>query len=247
MDSMDNRRVIVMGGSSGIGEATARMFAACGADVVIAGRDPAKLERALGRIGRGTPRVVDATNPADVARCFAEVGPFDYLVLTLSGAAGGGPFAEIDLAQLRQGFDAKFWAYVSTVQAALPALRPGGSVTLVTAGSARAAIPGTTGLAAINGALEAMIRPLAIELAPLRVNAVSPGIIDTPWWDAQPATLREAIFARAAAALPVGRVGTPDDVAAAVVFVATNGFMTGTVIECDGGGRFPLPVGPHPR
>jgi NAD(P)-dependent dehydrogenase (short-subunit alcohol dehydrogenase family) len=87
-----------------------------------------------------------------------------------------------------------------------------------------------------------MIRPLAVELAPRRINAVSPGIIETAWWSTMPSERREAIFAQAVATLPVGRLGTPDDVAQAIVFVATNGFMTGTVIECDGGGRIPLPV-----
>jgi NAD(P)-dependent dehydrogenase (short-subunit alcohol dehydrogenase family) len=115
-----------------------------------------------------------------VARLFAAIGPFDHLVLSLSGGGGGGPFAQLELAHLRRAFDAKFWAYLSTLQAALPTLRADGSATLVTAGSARSAIPATAGLAAINGALEAIIRPLAVELAPRRINAVSPGIIDTP-------------------------------------------------------------------
>jgi NAD(P)-dependent dehydrogenase (short-subunit alcohol dehydrogenase family) len=238
----EQQRVIVMGGSSGIGEAAARLFIARGLAVVIAGRDRTRLGQALGRIGGGTMQVVDATVPEDVARCFAALGPFDHLILSMSGGAGGGPFAQLDLAQLRHGFDAKFWAYVSTLQAALPVLRSTGSVTLVTAGSARSAIPATAGLAAINGALEAMIRPLAVELAPRRINAVSPGIIDTPWWNTVPGDRRQAIFAQAVGTLPVGRLGRADDVAEAIVFVTTNGFMTGTVIECDGGGRFPLPT-----
>ena len=82
-----------------------------------------------------------------------------------------------------------------------------------------------------------MIRPLAVELAPLRINAVSPGIIDTPWWNAMPSDRRQTIFAQAVATLLVGRLGTADDVAEAIVLVATNGFMTGTVVECDGGGH----------
>jgi NAD(P)-dependent dehydrogenase (short-subunit alcohol dehydrogenase family) len=117
----------------------------------------------------------------------------------------------------------------------------------VTAGSARSAIPATAGLAAINGALEAMIRPLAVELAPLRINAVSPGVIDTPYWDAMPTDRKEAIFAQAMRKLPVGRLGSAQDIAEAIAFVATNGFMTGKVIECDGGGRMPLPARQPPR
>lgn len=117
----------------------------------------------------------------------------------------------------------------------MPALREDGSATLVTAGSARAALAGTSGLAAINGALEAMVRPLAAELAPLRVNAVSPGLIATPWWDGMPADQREAAFAKAAAWLPARRIGTARDVALAVLLVAANTYVTGTVVECDGG------------
>jgi NAD(P)-dependent dehydrogenase (short-subunit alcohol dehydrogenase family) len=105
----------------------------------------------------------------------------------------------------------------------------------------RAALPGTAGLAAVNGALEAMVPPLAVELAPLRVNAVSPGVIETPWWDGMPAEERTAMFAEHAAALPVGRVGRPEDVAQAILLTATNGFVTGSVVECNGG--LSLPTG----
>jgi len=108
-------------------------------------------------------------------------------------------------------------------------------VTLVTAISARIANPGTAGLAAINGALESMIGTLARELAPRRVNAVSPGVIDTPWWDDKPADVKHSVFAAQTAALPVGRVGRPDEVAQIIDMLTANGFVTGTVIPCDGG------------
>lgn len=138
---------------------------------------------------------------------------------------------------LAEGFAGKFWPHVRCLKAALPQMRPDGSVTVITAVSARAALPGTAGLAAINGALELMIGPLAIELAPLRVNAVSPGVIDTPWWAGVPDSQREAMFAQFAAVLPGGRVGHADEVAQAVVFAAGNGHMTGSVIECAGGAQ----------
>ena len=228
------RRVVVMGGGSGIGEATAKLFATRGAEVVITGRDQAKLSRAQTVTGASRAEVVDGTVPAAVTAFFAKLGPFDHLVLSLSGGKGAGPFGQLDLVELRAGFEAKFWAYVQILQAALPTLRV--SATLVSAGSARAALAGTSGLAAINGALEAMVAPLAAELTPIRVNAVSPGVVDTPWWDAMPKAAKKQFMDQAAQSLPVARVGRPEDVAEAIVMLAGNGFITGTVIEVDGGG-----------
>ena len=235
---MDKQReiAIVVGGSSGIGLATVRRLAARGLLVVAVGRDAGKLERALADLpGDVRPMAVDAANRAGLDRVFADLGPIDHLVITLSGGEGAGLFAGLDLAALRRGFEAKLWPHLDTLQAALPYLAPGGSVTLVTAISARIASPGTAGLAAINGALEAMIATLARELAPRRVNAVSPGVIDTAWWNDKPAEFKQSLFETQAATLPAGRVGQPDDVAQVIDMLTLNSFITGTVIPCDGG------------
>lgn len=234
--ALTGQRAVVMGGSSGIGEATAAFLAADGAEVVITGRSQDRLDAAAARMGGKTTAFrLDATDPAAVAAFFAESGPIDHLVLTVSSSKGSGPFGELDLAELAGGFEGKFWPYLRILQAALPKLRRDGSVTLVTAASARAAFPGTSGLAAINGALEAMVPPLAVELAPLRINAVSPGVIDTAWWDAVPAEQRQAVFDGIAAASPVGRVGRPEDIARAIHMLAVNGFVTGVVLDATGG------------
>ncbi len=119
----------------------------------------------------------------------------------------------------------------------MPRLAEDASITLVSAISARASLPGTAGLAAINGAIEAMIPPLAVELAPRRVNAVSPGLVDTPWWSGMPEEERKAFFAQITQVLPSRHLATPEDIADAVVLVAANRNMSGTVIEADGGGR----------
>ncbi|WP_141583774.1 SDR family oxidoreductase [Actinomadura sp. WMMA1423] len=237
--TLNGQRVLVCGGTSGIGAATARLFAGQGADTVVTGRDAERLAKAAA--DGLTARRLDAASAEEVAAFFAEDTVYDHLVLTLSGGAGAGPIATLDLDDLRSGFEAKFWLHLRLVQAALPRLAEGGSITFVTASSARAALPGTAGLAAINGALEAVVPPLATELAPLRVNAVSPGVIETPWWDGMPGEQRAAMFAEHAAALPVGRVGRPEDVAQAILLTATNGFMTGSVVECNGG--LSLPTG----
>jgi len=242
-DTLKNRHVAVLGGSSGVGLATVRRLAAAGAHVVATGRDDAKLRAALAGLGPLGADVraaaFDANDRAALDAFFAGFGAgrLDHLVLTLSGGEGAGPLAQLDLAALRRGFEAKFWPQLSAAQAALPALASGGSITFVSAISARIANPGYAGLAAINGALEAMIGSLARELAPSRVNAVSPGVIDTPWWDRVPAAAKAAVFAQQAAGNPAGRVGQPDDVAHAIQFLVENGFMTGAVIECDGGMR----------
>lgn len=236
------QRVVVMGGSSGIGEAAAAAFAADGAEVVITGRGQDRLDAAVARIGGKTEGYrMDATDQGAVDAFFGQAGVIDHLVVAVSGAAGAGPFAELDLKDLATGFDAKFWPQVRILKAALPHLRRdgSGSVTLITAASARAAFPGTAGLAAINGALEAMIPPLAVELAPLRINAVSPGVIDTPWWDRVPAEQRQALFEGLATTTPAGRVGRPEDVARAIHLLAANGFVTGVVLDCTGGANLP--------
>jgi NAD(P)-dependent dehydrogenase (short-subunit alcohol dehydrogenase family) len=237
--SFDGQRVVIIGASAGIGEAAAKAFAAKGAAVTITGRSKERLDQAAQRIGHPVHIAeLDATSRAALDAFFATAGTVDHLVLCASpGAVGVGPVATLDEAALRQAFDGKFFAHVKAIQAALPHLRQDGSVTLVTAVSARAALAGTAGLAAVNGALETIVAPLAVELAPLRVNAVSPGVIDTHWWGAMPADQRRAYFDSVAAVTPVRRVGQPEDVAAAIAYLAGAGFVTGTVLECTGGSQ----------
>lgn len=236
--SLENQRIVILGGSSGVGLCVAQLVASAGAEVVITGRDQEKLQNAVSQIGeRAQAEVADGANAEQMKELFARVGSFDHLVLTLSGAKGAGPFRELDLNELRAGFEAKFWAHVTSAQAALPTLRSDGSITFISAISARMANPGTVGLAAINGAIEALVRPLAVEMKPLRVNAVSPGVIDTPWWSRVSENQRQALFDQSVAKTPAGRVGKPEDVAKAVAFLIDDTFMTGSILECDGGMR----------
>jgi NAD(P)-dependent dehydrogenase (short-subunit alcohol dehydrogenase family) len=235
--SLAGQRVVIIGASAGVGEATASAFAAAGASVIITGRSKERLDAAVQRIGQGAEaREFDAADDEAVREFFGSSGTIDHLVLAASpGAVGSGPFATLEEDALRQAFDGKFFAYVKVLKAALPVLRADGSVTVISAVSARSAFPGAAGLAAVNGAIEAMVPPLAVELAPLRINAVSPGVIDTQWWHGLPDDQRSAFFAQVAAVSPVGRVGTAEDVAAAVLYLSQAGFVTGTVLECAGG------------
>lgn len=227
---------IIFGGSSGIGEATAMRLAKSGLRVIIVGRDQKRLEAARSRIAVSVDIAsVDATDRAAVTDFFTQVGGFKHLVLSFSGGKGAGLFKGLNIDDVRSGMEKKFFAQCTVAQSALGNLQEGGSITFVSAGSARIALPGTAGLAAINGAIEAMVPTLAKELAPMRVNAVSPGVIDTPWWNAMPKEVKENIFKQTADHLSVRRVGRPDDVAQAIAFLVENTFITGAILGVDGG------------
>lgn len=228
---------LVVGGSSGIGLATAAQLHHRGYAVHAIGRDEAKLVQAAAAAPGISTHAADACSREAVSAVASAIGPIDVLVVTVSGSEGAGPFGELDLAMLRHAFDAKFWAQVTTLQAVLPNLAEDASITLVGAITARSGMPGTAGIAAINAAVEALVKPLAVELAPRRVNAVSPGFVDTPWWSGMPAADRQAYFEHAAGVLPARHLAQPEEVAEAIVLAATNRNITGTVIETDAGAR----------
>jgi NAD(P)-dependent dehydrogenase (short-subunit alcohol dehydrogenase family) len=230
-----DRTALVVGGTSGIGLAAARQLRAGGARVHVAARGKEALDQLAASDPELTGHQADGADREQVAAVAEVIGEIDWLVITLGGREGAGPVAGLDLAMLRRAFDAKFWGQLTTIQAVLPHLAPGGSITVVGAISAQAGMPGTAGLAAINGAVEALVAPLAVELAPVRVNGVSPGFVDTPWWSGLPGEARAAYFEQAAATLPARHIATADDVAAVVVLAATNPNLTGTVIQADGG------------
>jgi NAD(P)-dependent dehydrogenase (short-subunit alcohol dehydrogenase family) len=228
---------LVVGGTSGIGLATARRLAALGSTVHIAGRSKERLEA----IAVSDPNLIghqaDGSIKEEIAAVAEAIGVIDQLVVTLSGSEGLGPVAELDLDMLRRAFDAKFWPQLTTVQAVLPGIPAEGSITLVGAITARMGMPGTAGIAALNAAVEALVKPLAVELAPIRVNGVSPGLVDTPWWSGMPEDARREYFTQTAQVLPTRRIASAEDVAEVVALAATNRNLSGTVIEADGGAR----------
>lgn len=239
--SMSNQRILIIGGSSGMGLASARRLVRAGADVVVTGRDAAKLDAAITSLGgKAIGMVADFTDRSSLDALMRRIERLDHLVLAAAGAAARGPFAQLPVQAVRDALETKLLGYWQSLQAALPILRKDGSVVFLTGAASRVAMVGTAGLAAVNGGITQMAQTLAKELAPLRVNVVSPGLVDTPAYDGMPAQAKTGMFASAAKGLPVGRTGMPDDVALCVEMLVTNTFATGMLLDIDGGARTPL-------
>jgi NAD(P)-dependent dehydrogenase (short-subunit alcohol dehydrogenase family) len=230
--SLAGTHILIVGGTKGIGRATAVAALAAGARVTATGRTA----ESLATLPEGvTSAVLDFTDPASVAVLAEGQETLDHLVLSASDAVAWGGFVEIAENALRAAFDAKFWGYWRVIRALAPKLSAQGSITLVTGAAARAALPGTSGLAAVNGALEAMAKVLAVELAPRRVNTVSPGMTATEAYARLPDEARKSMFSATAAKLPTGRIGAPEDIAQAILLAAANPFITGATLDVDGG------------
>jgi NAD(P)-dependent dehydrogenase (short-subunit alcohol dehydrogenase family) len=225
-------RVLVLGASSGIGRAAATRFAQAGARVAMASRGGDKLQRAADEVGAEALEL-DVRDNAKLEAFFGEREAFDHVVISAAQTKAGS-VASLALDEARAAMDSKFWGAYQVARAAK--VRPGGSLTFVSGVLARRPNPASVLQGAINGAIEALARGLALERAPVRVNTVSPGIIETPLWDGLPAQMRQAMFDRTSERLPTGRIGSADDVASAILFVAANTFVTGATIAVDGGG-----------
>jgi len=229
------KKIVIIGGSSGLGLATAQAAARQGASVVIAGRSPERLARARAAIGGEVEaRPLDVTQEEAVREFFGAVGALDHLA-TPGSAVKAGPFLTTAVASVRADFDSKFWGQYLAARYAAPHLRPGGSIVLFAGIYSQRPPAGGSAFAAINSAIEGLARGLAVELAPIRVNAVSPGLVDTPIYASLGENERRTIFAAYAAAAPAGHVGRPEEVAQTVLYLMTNTFTTGSTLYVDGG------------
>lgn len=228
---LNGKTVVVIGGSSGIGAAVAEQARSRGAQVVLAGR---RLSSELHNGLRSEP--VDVTDNASLQRLFESVGRFDHLVYTAGPAVQAKNLQDTDLQQAQDNFNVKLWGALRAIQLALPFLDEHGSIVLTSGQLGRKLVPGQFIKIGINAATEALGKQLAKELAPRRVNVVSPGVIDTPAYAGLSEDQRKAMYAEVGQALPVGRVGQACEVAAGYVLAMENAFMTGSVIDIDGGG-----------
>jgi NAD(P)-dependent dehydrogenase (short-subunit alcohol dehydrogenase family) len=234
--NLQAKRVVVLGGTSGIGLATALAAAGQGAEVTVVSRRRASVDKALAELPAGASGLVaDLADPVSLGELFAGLGPVDHLVYTAGEPLTLMYVDTLDLDRARGLFGVRYFGALAAVRAARPHLRSGGSITLTTGVAKDRPGPGWSVAASICGAMESLTRALAVELAPVRVNAVSPGVVRSPLWSAMSESDREAMYRDVGAAIPAGRVGEPDDIAQAYLFCMTQPFTTGTVLTVDGG------------
>ncbi|HEX3588753.1 MAG TPA: SDR family oxidoreductase [Pseudonocardiaceae bacterium] len=230
---LDGRTVLVVGRESGIARAVALAARAEGATAVVAGRDAGKLAASYSDPGI-TAETVDLTDDASVAALADRLGSVDHIVSTASARARG-EVGVLDHDTMLRSFDTKVLGPILLAQHFAPRMPQDGSFVLFSGSSARKPAIGMLAVAATNGAVDVVTRSLAVELAPIRVNAVSPGTIDTGAYDALGEDGKAALFDRRSATNPVRRIGTADDIAHAVLFALTNTFLTGVSLAIDGG------------
>jgi NAD(P)-dependent dehydrogenase (short-subunit alcohol dehydrogenase family) len=237
---LQGKRVVILGGSAGIGRAVAERALREGAHVTVASHNAERIEHAVAELRAIAPHVaghaVDLRSQSAVRTLFERLGPLDHLVYTAGEELLIKPLAELDLGAARAFFELRYWGALTAIQAARPHLAKDGSIVLTSGASSRRPHPGFVIGASICGAMEAATRTLAVELAPIRVNIVIPGFVDTDLWSNVPAAAKQQMFREAAAKLPVGRIGTADDLAEHYLSFMRGRYVTGQSLVVDGGG-----------
>jgi NAD(P)-dependent dehydrogenase (short-subunit alcohol dehydrogenase family) len=235
-NGFENKRVVIVGGSSGIGLAVAKEAASQGAEVVIVSSKAERVQEAIRSIGGDVQgQAVDASDEKAVESFFTNLGGFDHLVFTAGDSLQLNELVKTDLKQARRAFELRYWSALATVKYGSPQIRKGGSIVLTTGVAGRRPHSGWIIAASVCGTIEALTRALAIELAPIRVNAVSPGVVRTDLWQNMSSEEREQLFESVGKRLPVGRVGEAYDIAQAYLFLMQEGFGTGQTVVVDGG------------
>ncbi|MBE2978541.1 SDR family oxidoreductase [Priestia megaterium] len=232
---LKGKKIVIIGGSSGIGFESAKQVIAQGAEVIIASRSKNKLQNAKEQLGaRATAFTLDTTQEQQVQSFFEKVGQFDHLVVSAAETSSGS-FLDTNTTQARQLFENKFWGQYYAAKYGAPKVLPHGSITLFSGVVAYKSMVGSSMLGAVNAAVSNLGQTLALELAPIRVNIISPGIIDTPSRNKMPEETRNHFYATVGNKLPVKRIGRAEDVAQSVLYLLQNSFVTGTVLHVEGG------------
>jgi NAD(P)-dependent dehydrogenase (short-subunit alcohol dehydrogenase family) len=235
-NGLQNKRVVILGGSSGIGLAVAEQAASLGAQLVIASSNGGRVQKAVEKLeGNAQGHTLDLMDESVVESFFAKLGAFDHLVFTAGDQLRLHDLAATDLQQARGAFELRYWSALAAVKYGSKSIRKGGSIVLTTGIAGQRPRKGWVLAASVCGTIEALTRALAIELAPIRVNAVSPGMVRTNLWQNMTAAEREHLFESVGNNLPVGRVGEAHDVAQAYLFLMQEEFSTGQILVVDGG------------
>ena len=238
MGKLDQQNVVVIGGTSGIGLATALAARDEGAMVWAASRSADKVAACAEQYPDIQFSRLDIHDPEGIASLFAEAGTLHHIVACATGATRTmAPFLDQTDEQFRAAFE-KFWGYTNVARLGLPLLDEAGSLTFVSGTPARKCNPGMSAVSCTGCAVEGLTRALALENAPKRVNAVAPGLIATGMFD-NLGDQKNAALANMGKGVPLGRVGTSEEVAGALLLCMTNTYMTGTVIDVDGGVLLP--------
>ena len=232
-----NKTVVVLGGSAGIGLATAKGAAAEGASVIIASSNQQRIDKALEQLPRGSKGfAIDLGNEENIKNFFDKIGQFDHLVYTAGENLIVSDLDKIDLDQSRQFFNLRYWSALASVKYGSVKMNAGGSVTLTSGSGGLRPMKGWVIPASICSMMEGLTRALAVELAPLRVNCVMPGFVKTDLWGNIPEEHREAMFQSAADSLPVKHVASPEEIAQTYLYLIKQTYSTGQCVVVDGGG-----------
>ena len=229
---IENKKALVFGGTSGIGLATCEQLIDKGAEVIAISRDPSKANSV--KHNRLSFESCDVRIEDEVKQIFEKYAPFDILVSAATGGSrAAGPFLEMDMLGFKSSFD-KLWGYANIVRFGTNYLSSDGTIVLVSGAPARRMKPGQIALSAVGGAVENLVRGVAKEIAPKRINSVAPGVIDTPMFS-QEGEDRKIFLNSMTEANTIKRAGKPEEVAKGIIFVIENEFVTGTTVDVDGG------------